>query len=89
MNRKMTSKQRKQLARIGGICRLFRISNDLTINDIADNCDYGFNTISLFERGKKDSAYIFNVYYEMGMDYIIWSDKYDSAKKERTKTKAN
>lgn len=81
MNKRWTKRRRQVIERIGGICRLFRVSNGMSIADIEYNCELAFSSIVDFEAGKKDSAYLLYYYIEiLGMDYNKWSKLYDQEK---------
>lgn len=75
----MTSEQKRCLIELSALCVHYRQKNGYTQQQIADELGIHVTTISGFEHGRNNSAYIFNAY--MSMFNIPWKkirEIYDS-----------
>lgn len=66
----MTPEQKRCLIGLSALCAYYRQKNGYTQQQIADKLGIHVTTISGFEHGRNNNAYIFNVY--MSMFNIPW-----------------
>ena len=67
MRRVVSPERRRDLEIIGRACRDFRILHGVTQYEIAKQVRTTMQNISEFERGRNDSATIYNWYLQAGM----------------------
>lgn len=56
-----------QLKELGGICRQFRIDNNITVKEVAQLCNYTIWNVYKFEQGIIDNASILLAYMHLGL----------------------
>ena len=66
----MTPEQKRCLIGLSALCAYYRQKNGYTQQQIADELGIHVTTISGFEHGRNNNAYIFNAY--MSMFNIPW-----------------
>lgn len=62
-------KKKQVMEYIGEQCRLWRIDNGISLTDVAEYIECSVCNLTLFEKGLRDSMFIFVGYLQLGFDF--------------------